>query len=253
MKYLRLTFHLTILAVTLGPQPFLWAQTMPPSGNPVSQSAALPEPAPQNPATADVASQNKQVTYVSNNVGMKSILLSDSDIASIRSARAFYEQHLNGNSKGIAEDDFLKNLEKMANMQDEPKSFTYPQFYLASIAYHSAGDWVVWINNEKITQDSGISQDGLRIIDANNEKITVEWKPHRMDKITDSDNSENNAVKVDLMNNKVIFSLKANQTFTSYAMRIVEGKVPPVTVDLSSSVPTPSPAPVADSIKPHRE
>jgi hypothetical protein len=170
-----------------------------------------------------------------NNIEMKSLLLSDSDIDSIRKARNYYERHLNGNN-GIAEDDFLKNLEKIGNMDAESKTFTYPQFFLSSIAYRSAKDWVVWINDEKITQDSGISASGLKIIQIDNEKITVEWKPKKMDKITDPDSSLNDPVKVDFLNDKVTFTIKANQTFTSYAMRIMEGKVAPVTVDLDTDI-----------------
>lgn len=170
---------------------------------------------------------------------INSLLFSDVDIKAIRSARLFYEQHINGVvNGGIAEDDFLKNLEKItASKSDaESKFFTYPQFFLSSIAYYSPKDWVVWINDEKITQDSGISMAGLRVIEIDNKKITVEWHPENMDRITDEEYSSDNPVEVDFIQNKVIFSLKANQTFTSYAMRVVEGKVIPVTIDLEADV-----------------
>ena len=62
------------------------------------------------------------------------------------------------------------------------------------------------------------------------EKVIVEWKPEKMDKIVEKDSS-NGAVKVDVLGSKVIFTLRANQTFTSYAMSVVEGKVSPVTVN----------------------
>lgn len=168
---------------------------------------------------------------------MKSLLFSDADITSIRSARLFYEQHISGVvNGGIAEDDFLKNLEKITTTKSDidSKFFTYPQFFLSSIAYYSPKDWVVWINNEKITQDSGVSIAGLRVLEINNEKVTIEWQPEKMDRITDEEYSSDNPVEVDFMKNKVIFSLKANQTFTSYAMRVVEGKVIPVTINLDA-------------------
>lgn len=240
IKYFRLALYLSILAGIIFPQSLLLAQTEPDNaknGVETSISAKLVAETKRDEGTADGGADTE----------LTSLLLSDSDIASIRSARTYYEQHLNGKNNGIAEDDFLKNLEKMSNMQEtEPKTFTYPQFYLASIAYRSANDWVVWINDEKITQESGVSADGLRIVQIDSGKVTVEWKPQRMDKIADIASSGNDAVKVDFLNNKVTFSLKANQTFTSYAMRVVEGKVPPMTVDISNS----SPAAILDNAKP---
>lgn len=219
IKYFRLSFPLSVLAGTFVLQ--LSAQAI---------AQVKPNVVEDGASTVGYGARNAGTTDNDNNVEMKSLLLLDSDIDSIRKARNYYEQHLNGNN-GIAEEDFLKNLEKIGNMDAESKSFTYPQFFLSSIAYRSANDWVVWINEEKITQDSGVSASGLKIIQIDNEKITVEWKPKKMDKITDSDSSLSEPVKVDFLNNKVTFSLKTNQTFTSYAMRIVEGKVAPVTVD----------------------
>ncbi len=174
-----------------------------------------------------------------NELVMRSLLFSDGDIAAIRSARLFYEQHRNGVvNGGIAEDDFLKNLEKITTAESDASSkfFTYPQFFLSSIAYYSPNDWVIWINDEKITQNSGISLAGLKVIQIDKEKIVIEWQPERMDKIFEEESSKDNPVEVDFMRNKVTFSLKANQTFTSYAMRVVEGKVPPVTISTEADM-----------------
>ncbi|MEK6746119.1 MAG: hypothetical protein AABY33_03715 [Pseudomonadota bacterium] len=217
--YFRLALSLLVLAGGLMPQSLLLAQ----------EEANMEK----GMAESGIKAKNAGSSFLAgdDNVEMKSLLLSDNDIVAIRSARNYYEQHLKGNNV-IAEDDFLKNLEKISNIQEEPRSFTYPQFFLSSIAYRSARDWVVWINDEKITQDSGVSAAGLRIVQIDNEKITVEWKPQRMDKITDASYSSDESIKVDFMHKKVIFPLKANQTFTSYSMRVVEGKLPPVTVGM---------------------
>lgn len=169
---------------------------------------------------------------------IKSLLFSDTDIKLIRDARLFYEQYRSGKKvdSGIAEEDFLKSLERIAtsNLSAAPTSFTYPQFFLSSIAYNSPDDWVVWVNDKKITKDSGVTGDGLRVIEIDREKVVFEWKPEKMDKVVDViEYSQDNPVKVNFMKNNVEFSLKANQTFTSYAMRVVEGKVLPVTVSLN--------------------
>lgn len=196
---------------------------------------ALVNPAGAAPAPANAVEPVKPVFQGEDNI-TKSLFFSDADISAIRNARLFYEQHRSGNVVGgIAEDDFLKSLEKISATKSETvsKTFTYPQFFLSSIAYQSPNDWVVWINDEKIIPSSGVSSAGLKVLSINNEKVTIEWQPERMDKIADESDTDG-SVQVDFMKNKVIFTLKANQTFTSYAMRVVEGKVAPVTVDLSA-------------------
>jgi hypothetical protein len=205
----------------------------------VADAQPVPVAAPQ-PELQPVEPQPSKAPEVEFNgvAGMKSIFFTDTDIAAIHNARKFYEQHLSGTANGgIAEDDFLKNLEKInASKSDAaPKTFTYPQFFLSSLAYRSPNDWVVWINDEKFVPDSGVSLAGLRILSINNEKVTVEWQPENMDKVIDDGNIDDNLIKVDIMGNKVVFTLKANQTFTSYAMKVVEGKVMPVTINLNGA------------------
>ncbi len=170
---------------------------------------------------------------------IKSLFFSASEIKTIHNARLSYENNIKGIDKGeFSEDDFLKKLEKITTTKSDlsSDSFTYPQFFLSSIAYYANNDWVVWVNNEKFTQDSGVSAEGLSIAKIDNEKVTFEWKPSRMDKIVDTNEySESSPVKVDMARNKVVFVLKGNQTFSSYAMQVVEGKVPPVTITTKTS------------------
>jgi hypothetical protein len=226
IKYYRVTFLLIflleVIPVTVS------AQTEIPSV-PVVEAV----PSSQN------SGEDKSTIQSDGQTLMKSLLFSDEDITAIRSARFFYEQHRNGVvNGGIAEDDFLRNLEKITSLKSDtgPKTFTYPQFFLSSIAYYSPNDWVVWINNEKITQNSGVSASGLRVTKISGEKVVVEWKPEKMDKIIDNGAVSDDGVQVDFMRNKVVFPLKANQTFSSYAMRVVEGKILPITVNLDSDI-----------------
>ncbi len=163
---------------------------------------------------------------------INSVLFFPSEIEAIINARLFYEQHPAGSDKG--DEDFLKTLEKSASdigLGANPEDFTYPQFFLSSIAYYSPDNWVIWVNNEKITQDSAASISGLYVSEINKDKVVFEWQPKRMDKIVDTkDYSPENPVQVNFITNRIKFTLKVNQTFTSYAMQVVEGKVPPVTI-----------------------
>jgi hypothetical protein len=227
IKYGQSAILILGVAGAVLPLSFSFAQTVPASASQPA-SAPLPETSPGNKGGSE------PLTVA---LPLKSLLFSDDEIASIHSARAFYDKHRSGASTdgGIAEDDFLKNLEKIAAVKQSsaPTSFTYPQFFLSSIAYYSPSNWVIWIDNEKITQSSGVSASGLRVIGINKGKVTLEWKPERMDKIADVEGqSADNPIDVDFIGKKVVFSLKPNQTFTSYAMRVVEGKVAPVTVNI---------------------
>jgi hypothetical protein len=189
-------------------------------------------------AQTNIVGIEKDSQAAANASEIKSLFFSDADIKLIYDARLVYEQNQSGKSEGkLSEDNFLKSLDKISvfNVESPPNSFTYPQFFLASIAYYSPDDWVVWVNNTKITKDSS-SVGGLRVVDIDKKTVHFEWDPERMDKIVDAnDYSLDSPVKVNFMRNMVEFSLKANQTFTSYAMRVVEGKVLPVTISTNSS------------------
>lgn len=174
---------------------------------------------------------------------IRSLFFSTGDLQTIRNARSYFEQTVKGIDKGnFSEEDFLKKLEKVTvdKLGSVPQSFTYPQFFLSSIAYYSPRDWVVWVNNEKITQDSTLTPSGLLVSYIDADKVTFEWLPQRLDKIIDiNEAGHESSIKVDLARKKVHFTLKANQTFTSYAMQVVEGKVPPVTIDNNKDIVAP--------------
>lgn len=172
---------------------------------------------------------------------IKSLFFSDSDIKLIYDARKFYEQnhHIGKSDGSVVEDDFLRSLEKISASKfgSAPNLFTYPQFFLSSIIYHSVDDWVVWINDKKITQNSGVTTDGLRIINIDKGKVVFQWKPQKMDRIADiGESSQDSPVRVNQMKGTVEFLLQPNQTFSSYAMRIVEGRVQPVTINLNDGM-----------------
>lgn len=159
---------------------------------------------------------------------IESILFSETDLSSIMKARLFYEKNSEGNLKsGIVEEDFLRTLEKVGSMysEQEPTPDLYPQFYLSSLAYHSQDNWTIWINGKKITQDYENKPFGLQIHSIDNEKVVFEWHPKHMDKISKIEiGAENNTVSIDYLRNKVLFTLRVNQTFSSETMRIIEGK-----------------------------
>lgn len=187
--------------------------------------------APAYAQTAQIPSGTQSQAAESDQGEMQSILLSDVQLSAINKARQSYEENAanKGNNAGN-EEDFLSKLVAPATLSTE---YTYPQFFLSSIIYHSPEDWVIWINNTKITSENSlINGINLRILSVDSKKVVLEWIPQKTDKVDLANVDSDNNIKTDFMNNKVVFELHTNQTFTSYAMKIVEGNPPPISIKI---------------------
>lgn len=162
-----------------------------------------------------------------------SLFYSPEEVADIRLAINTYLKHIGrGGDPNFDEDEFLQRLGRLKKVSTGSRFYTYPQFYLSSIVYHAADDWVIWINGDKITQATSPEHSDVHVTRITADEVDFEWLPPAMDKVTQVWRQyPNDEVKVDLLRGKVWFTLKPNQTFSSYVMRIVEGKVTPVAVD----------------------
>lgn len=128
----------------------------------------------------------------------------------------------------------LGGLKKNTAVTGESRFFTYPQFYLDSLVYHSPTDWLVWINGEKITPETPKESKNIHVVTVDNEKVTLAWFPLTMSAVLEVWKlMPNEAITIDKQRNQVIFTLRPNQTFSSYILRVLEGKQEPVIVDMS--------------------
>lgn len=164
---------------------------------------------------------------------VKSLFFSAEEMASVRKAVSVYTRILSGEGGDAL--DFLKRLQ---GDEDAPKEtsryFVYPQFFLASLVYHSDNDWSVYLNNQKLTHAQPEGTQGIRIQSIDKDKVTVEWNPSDMKKIEEVWTIKpNDEILVDLRQRKVVFTLRPNQTFSSYVMRVLEGKVMPMVIDMA--------------------
>jgi hypothetical protein len=175
---------------------------------------------------------------------VKSLLYTQSEIASINNALAVYASRGAGANVADEGKDFLNQLQNAHGDRQVEKFFVYPQFYLESLAYHTPSDWSVRINGRKLTQTVPKDEE-LHILAIDKEKTQVEWKPLNMQKVAAVwNNSPDSSIDVDLRRGTVIFTLRHNQTFSSYVMRVLEGKVRPVIVENKPDAPVLTPAPV---------
>jgi len=256
-----LSFLCVLGAKTLLAQNVAPAITLP-SSTPDSAAPAVPPEAqilpagtavaPGVPAPVTGAPDDKKSAQ---DIIPKSLFLSPQDHIRISNALADYQNMLGAKANG-------ENPEKVVSKPPErERYFIYPQFFLESLVYHSPNDWTIRINGRQITpQTPGGDETKLSVIAIDHDKVVLRWKPVEMARVLDAwdklpgndtgqKSSGDNArvemdfnakapnkfsgvpIVVDREHRLVTFTLRPNQTFSSFAMEILEGKVRPVTVD----------------------
>lgn len=134
--------------------------------------------------------------------------------------------------------DFLNQLEEAKKTQFE-KSYEYSQFFLESLVYHTPDDWYVRVNKQKLTPDKP-EKFGLKAVAVDSEKVLFEWRPADMQPVMETwSKNANNSITIDQVAGTVTFTLRPNQTFSSYLMKVLEGKVKPVRLDGADGVKSP--------------
>ena len=115
-----------------------------------------------------------------------------------------------------------ENFKKEEEEQGSEKSY----IYFASIIYFNQKDWVIWINDQKITPKTNQQNKELYIKKVHANQIDVIWKLSITKwKIISGKKSETIAPKINKDNQvEVYFSLKPNQTFMLSNNSVLEGK-----------------------------
>ena len=107
-------------------------------------------------------------------------------------------------------------------------------YYLKSLLYYSPDDWVVWLNDEKISKDSKADLVKILKIDQTSVNIIIEdvdlslyssdWK-EELYKISGTDYfTDKKSIIFDSGRKLLSFVLKTNQTFIGETLEIVEGR-----------------------------
>src|SRR5690606_7030051 len=113
--------------------------------------------------------------------------------------------------------------------------YSYPQFFLESLVYHGPENWIIWVNGQKINQDTPKDNADIKVLAIDEDKVRLQWKPISMEKVNEVlAHSPNEEIEINNLHGTVDFTLRPNQTFSSYVMRVLEGKVLPVTIDNST-------------------
>lgn len=119
-----------------------------------------------------------------------------------------------------------KEQEEKLKKEEEEQGSEKSYIYLASIIYFNQKDWVIWLNDQKITPKTNQKNKELYIKKVYENQIDVVWKLSITKwKIISGKKSETIAPKINKDNQiEVYFTLKPNQTFMLSNNSVVEGK-----------------------------
>ncbi len=115
--------------------------------------------------------------------------------------------------------------EKARKEQDEFNAKSY--IYLASIMYSTPQDWVVWVNDKKITSETNKKGKELFLKSVDRDHVSILWNvsPSKL-KVLLGAKADSLKLKVnDSGQIEVKFSLQPNQTFVLGSNTVVEGKI----------------------------
>ncbi len=108
--------------------------------------------------------------------------------------------------------------------------FTYPQFYLKSLAYGAPDQWTFWLNQYKFTAGDVVDTGEIRVEEVTPTRVKLRYKASAREAIDFSVPTSDPRVVVDAVARTVVFWVAPNQTFSTYRFKIYEGKIDPMTV-----------------------
>ncbi len=118
-----------------------------------------------------------------------------------------------------------EEVEKKEENEVEENEKSY--IYLGSVIYFAPNDWVIWLNDQKITTSTNNEQKEIYVSSVINDRIKIRWKMSLSKwKILSGKKDETMAPRLDFNSNVVEseFELRPNQTFILGSNSVVEGK-----------------------------
>ncbi|MFT6333137.1 MAG: hypothetical protein ACJAW3_001490 [Lentimonas sp.] len=145
----------------------------------------------------------------------ESIMYSDKEVQNIRSA---YESFKNNTP---IEEEIIEEEVEEVEVEENKKS----HIYLGSILYRSNDSWLIWINDDKISNLTNKLENELYVKSIGKNKADIVWTMSisKWRILTDSDSeeivpsNENNQVEIN-------FTLSFNQTYVLNGNKVVEGR-----------------------------
>jgi hypothetical protein len=111
----------------------------------------------------------------------------------------------------------------------------FPTFYVASIVYRGPNDWMLWINDQRVTPKRPFV--GVKVASVVKDRVTLSWEPDNWDyrepiwraKVKPSEailrlKSRDGSTHLDKKKKTLSATLKSNQTFVTSVPMVAEGR-----------------------------
>jgi hypothetical protein len=211
-------------AISVPPAQSQPGQNPSPSPEPVS-----PPPSPEPPRPAYRASYGS-VSY--------SVLFSDDTMQQVRNAldqaeRAIAEGRSPVAPSVVATPGATEPV--VASAAPPPPQLQFPVFHVASIAYRSPKDWMLWINGQRATPKRPFV--GIEVVGVVKDRVTLRWVPDNWEYralIWKADTemppalkrlrSRDGVTRIDTKAKALIATLKSNQTLVTSVPLVAEGR-----------------------------
>ena len=111
--------------------------------------------------------------------------------------------------------------------KDDPSDYNRKSYiYLASMFYYDANNWVIWLNDRTINNDTNKQGNEFYVTNISKASVDLLWTlSFTKWKILSGKDSQTDLNIDDVGKVRIRFSLKPNQTYNLVAGKIVEGKV----------------------------
>jgi hypothetical protein len=176
-----------------------------------------------------------EVVQLLENENYKSIMLSKGARKNLKKA---IKVSKNGSPESftIESDEYMteeekKNLEQKkkdleAKKQEESLANEKAYVYLASILFENKNNWVIWINEQKITNKNNSKKKELYVSSITKDLVKILWQmPLSKWQIISGKKKSENLPQVNAENNvEIRFALMPNQTFVLDSKSVVEGR-----------------------------
>lgn len=154
-----------------------------------------------------------------------SIMLTDEESQQVEEA---LEALLN-NETLVKEEEPSSVIEIEDTAPEEVKVKEQSQIYLDAILYESKENWITWINGNKITPKTNLSENSIYIESIDKESVTIKWKMglSKFKALTDKKSADPAIYKMNQVTNQieVDLTLKTNQTYSLTDNEVTEGRI----------------------------
>ena len=176
------------------------------------------------------ASISNSISKIFGNGGeaIPTIMFNDQELANINRALDSLKNNQIYVPEGLEKDEEKKPAEEeKKSEEDEIVENEKSYIYLGSIIYFSPKDWVIWLNDQKISTSNNTPEKEIYVSMVDKDRIKIRWKMSLTKwKILSGKKDETLAPRLDFDSNIVEseFELRLNQTYILGSNSVVEGK-----------------------------